>query len=614
MQPHKIISNIFRAALSFFVLFASLSVGFLPVQAQADGLFTPASNAEGTTTYQPPRYIIRSRLVHLNERHLFRADGSPLEANSQVSLNLFDDVLYTGIVTRAEQNGTTGYTWSGRLKEKSGGYFYLLTYEGALIAHIASPEGVYEVSFAGDGLYRVVQFDHARMEDDYPAEFAEPGPLLAPGKAGLEADSGSQIDILVAYTTTARLAAGSTAAIKAQIALAVYETNVSYANAGVTPRLRLVHVHEVDYNESADLYTDLSRLLNPGDGYMDNVHGLRNIYGADMVGLIVQNAGLYCGLAAAVLASASNAFQVTARECATGYYSFGHEFGHLQGARHDLYVDPNLSPFSYGHGYVSVPGLWRTVMAYDTQCADLGKHCTRLQWWSNPNKFYGGLAMGDAQAQNYKVLNTTAYTVANFRASKIGQNFSSSFTTSSGWAPVYGPWSIYNAQHYRSGGVANRWSSSRHSGRYGDVIFEAKMKRLGCAACANALLVRGNASSLTANKQWRSSYRFQYANNGKFAVYETTASGSQIALKPWTSSAAILVNNWNTLKVLAVGSLLKFYINDTLVWSGSDSTLMTGFLGIGMSRDSASSGNMLYVTSAQATTNATEELLPTLMP
>ena len=186
------------------------------------------------------------------------------------------------------------------------------------------------------------------------------------------ADSGATIDIMVVYTDDARAAEGSTAAMKARIALAVAETNTSYANDNITTRLRLVHVEEYAYTETGNLGTDLSRLTNTTDAYFSNVHSLRNTYGADMVGLIVENGGAYCGLANAIMATQANAFQVTDRGCATGYYSFGHEFGHLQGARHDVYVDTSTTPYPYGHGYVhtgtTAAQRWRTIMAYDTKC------------------------------------------------------------------------------------------------------------------------------------------------------------------------------------------------------------------------------------------------------
>jgi hypothetical protein len=51
---------------------------------------------------------------------------------------------------------------------------------------------------------------------------------------------------------------------------------------------------------------------------------------------------------------------------------------------------------------------------------------------------------------------------------------------------------------------------------------------------------------------------------------------------------------WNTLTVVASGSSLSFYINNTLVWSGTDTELTSGRVGIGMYSDS-SAGNVLYV-------------------
>ena len=166
----------------------------------------------------------------------------------------------------------------------------------------------------------------------------------------------------------------------------------------------------------------------------------RNTYKADEVLLLVANSD-YCGLAWLMTTVSSSfktkAFGLVNWDCATGYYSFGHELGHNMGARHDWYVDDaKNSPYTYNKGYVN-PGAttatrWRTVMAYNNECADRGFSCTRIQYWSNPLKTYGGLTMGvasgsnstcttgnlsnpDCDADNHLVLNNTANTVANFR-------------------------------------------------------------------------------------------------------------------------------------------------------------------------------------------------------
>jgi hypothetical protein len=116
-------------------------------------------------------------------------------------------------------------------------------------------------------------------------------------------------------------------------------------------------------------------------------------------------------LASAIGATSSTAFAAVYHGCATGYYSFGHEIGHLQAARHDPNNDPTTTPYAYGHGYQYAAGNWRTIMAYNCSGG-----CTRINWWSNPNKTRGGVPMGTAsQSDNTRVLNITSPIMANFK-------------------------------------------------------------------------------------------------------------------------------------------------------------------------------------------------------
>ena len=67
-------------------------------------------------------------------------------------------------------------------------------------------------------------------------------------------------------------------------------------------------------------------------------------------------------------------------------------------------------------------------------------------------------------------------------------------------------------------------------------------------------------------------------------------------MKGWTYTTAIFKSSHlNTLKVVAVGTSLKFYINNILVWRGIDSTLSIGHVGVEMYRNSSSTGNKLYI-------------------
>lgn len=226
------------------------------------------------------------------------------------------------------------------------------------------------------------------------------------------ADDGSVIRLIVAYTASA---AAAVANINNTIALAISETNQSYLNSGITTRVELAHSYQTPYAESGDISTDLTRFESTSDGNMDEVHGLRNQYAADVALLILSNNVSYCGLASQIMASAPTAFAAVRVSCATGYFSFAHEIGHLQGARHNIDIDPTTTPFADGHGYCqpNVSFGWRTIMAYGCPNGD----GTRIQYWSNPNITYQGQALGVAgSSNNVRVVNETDVTVANFRS------------------------------------------------------------------------------------------------------------------------------------------------------------------------------------------------------
>jgi len=123
--------------------------------------------------------------------------------------------------------------------------------------------------------------------------------------------------------TPASLARYGAGGIASLANTAVAETTQAYANSQIDAQMNLVYTGLVGYTESGNMSTDLERLTGTGDGYIDNIHTLRNNYGADLV-ILIEEATQYCGIGW-VMSSLSAAFQayaftVVSSDCATGYY------------------------------------------------------------------------------------------------------------------------------------------------------------------------------------------------------------------------------------------------------------------------------------------------------
>ena len=145
------------------------------------------------------------------------------------------------------------------------------------------------------------------------------------------------IDVIVAYTKKA--ASNYTDVKRELVDLSIEEANKSFRQSGIGQvQLRLVHAYQTDYIEEGAHFDHVWRFADKGDGYMDEIHGLRDKYKADVAVLIVDDPQ-GCGLATRVFADADEAFAVVHHECAANTYSLAHEIGHIIGARHDLNLE-----------------------------------------------------------------------------------------------------------------------------------------------------------------------------------------------------------------------------------------------------------------------------------
>ena len=444
-------------------------------QAQSAGLF---SKVEGEP---PPSFDVEtlaSHLVDIDFEQLASVtnpqaglkDSSVREPPTPQTLvlNLFHDVVYTGIVEHVEPTASGHALWGG-LEGVELGTMTLVVNGKIVVGTVRTPDAVYSIRTAGDGKYVIRQIDESSLPP--PAEPLE----VPPSSPGIRPktddgadplDDGSVIDVMVVYTPLAKHRHGGRAGIEALIDLFVTETNQAFANSGVTHRIRLVLREEVDYVEDGS--SALGRLRNDSDGYMDQIHELRDMYAADLVHLVVgRTGGFYCGIAASVGGDESYGFAITGSSC--GGITFAHELGHNMGLDHDRY-EVGVPVGGSHYGYVNqrafepdAPGSsrWRTIMAYNDQCAEdevvIG--CPRVAYFSNPEKTYNGDPMGvpadhpstgvDGPADAVGTLDNRREITANFRLSSVSPTPRVGLTLSPYWLSENGGVSTVKATLHR---------------------------------------------------------------------------------------------------------------------------------------------------------------------
>ena len=390
--------------------------------------------------------ILRSRSVRIDLDGLAAAQtnaaGGGAAPPAPLTLNLFDDTVFSASVTGTAPTSSGGYSLTGRLDGVEFGSLVLVVNGDVVAGTVQAPPDTYTIRSAGDGVHVIRKVDLSTLPPEaepvtipgpatgepapaVPGTADPPGapaPLADPPQA--RSDDGSVVDVLVVYTPAAKWYAGGTAEIETLIDLSVAETNLAYADSNVIQRIRLAHKQEIVHEERGTI--DVGRLAGGRDGFLDNVHKLRDDHRADLVALITSPLGL-CGIAFIGPGGPHLGFSLTAVNCLSPNYTFAHELGHNMGLRHDVYADDTIDErFPDNHGYVNqrafVEGApeaarWRTIMAYNSQCFRAGFNCPRLPLFSNPEQSWNGDPQGVAGESNARrVLDFTRATMAKFRA------------------------------------------------------------------------------------------------------------------------------------------------------------------------------------------------------
>jgi hypothetical protein len=394
---------------NFLIVIIILSIGIIGY---------PAEAAERVRQlYQftnGPATALDSSLEVMDARRVLVNFSILAEAPETLELNLIDGSPVRAVAKRMEIRSENDMAWRGRL-EPDGGDVTLTLKNGIVIGRIESPAGLHGLNTLPDGDQVLILYN----EDQFPqcAGGIEPAPselMHRPMDAPVAKDPAGRIDVMVLYTPQARIGAGGTSQILAAIQNAVDLANSAFINSDVFTRFNLVHSAQVSYNDSGNISSDLSWIRND-----PTVASLRDTHAADLVSLITESGGGFCGVGYVMRnpdpSFEAFGFQVTARFCIPNL-TWAHEHGHNMGMEHDPAngVPPFAAsyPWSFAH---FVDGEFRTVMSYSNQCS-FG--CPRVGRFSNPVINFNGSPTGIAnQRDNHRTANLTDDIVANFRQS-----------------------------------------------------------------------------------------------------------------------------------------------------------------------------------------------------
>lgn len=353
----------------------------------------------------------------------------------------------TVLVNRASST-PRGYALAGGVEGEVGGRCVLVVNGGLLAGTLWMRDGVFTIGTVAEGDYVATRVPPRRLPLA-PPRLPPALPQGAPPPATSDDDGMSQVDVLVLWSPAARTLLGGLARTEAKVDLFVAAANDAYQQGGVAQRLELVGAAEIDYRDETVEHIDL--LPNDADGFLDQIHELRDSAAADIVTVVGE---LEIGGIAILLAELNPEFARFAFNMVNATVPlptvYAHELGHNMGLQHDRFetlrgLPPSLPPdvklalFPYSFGYVNQRAFrhgspcFHTIMAYPDQCDEAGRSPMPLPLFSHPGQRYpppDGDPIGAPEdqlqtgflgpAHAVRSLNETRRTVAAFRDGSAG--------------------------------------------------------------------------------------------------------------------------------------------------------------------------------------------------
>jgi hypothetical protein len=415
-------------------------------------LFGPASASQAARSVpaaKAMRGAARQRLVTLNldalekgiappglDRAADRLARSP-RRSPPITLEMFPGKSGTFRKRDLQEATGGGFIWSG--DEAGGGAATLVVRAGRVTGHVELDGSLFKIEPADGTTHRIIELNPEAMPKDGPhlkPQAAAQSTSTSPTQSGppiAEASTGlTTVDVLVAYTTAARLASSD---IMADINLAVALTNRAYYDSSVSLRIRLRGTIPVTgYDETRTSYSatlaDLTGIAQYGSTATGRAafaptRRMRDQIGADLVTLVRVGGG-FCGqgwlIEAPSAQTAPYGYSQFSLDCISAFV-MAHELGHNMGLRHDRFVEPAAPASKYNYGFVHVAKRMRDIMSYADRCTAVGVVCVVKNMFSHPGKLVNGvpfgIRLGTAGATHgSRRLNETRAAIAGYRPTK----------------------------------------------------------------------------------------------------------------------------------------------------------------------------------------------------
>ena len=306
-------------------------------------------------------------------------------------------------------------SWTGKIVGEEESYILFVRYDSLVIGNILRNGKLYQIRDIGNGVHSLILIDPPRFSEPVAVPDVNPEEYIELPENYPLNDPPNSIDALVLYTDRAAYKAGGEPNVKAEILLAVEETNLSFLNSGIDDlRIELLEPQQIGYSETGHYSDDLDWLT-----YAPSVQLLRDSLRADIVVMLVGSEEKNSNGIAHTSPFPNPHFEklgfaVVYVKAATMEYSFAHEIGHLLGCDHNKLDPDRHTDATDAFGYADTEAGFRTIMSMYVEGT------SRIPRWSNPDRNYDGrptgTRWGDSATYNARMIEQHRAAVSNYRS------------------------------------------------------------------------------------------------------------------------------------------------------------------------------------------------------